>query len=83
MLLIAELQSEGKLDQADRVASDARTLLPEYDEIWIQSADIAAARGELDRARLYLERAMTIKPREKTAFRLQSLDERRATTQRR
>ncbi|MBC8109224.1 MAG: hypothetical protein H7Z14_21740 [Anaerolineae bacterium] len=78
MLLIAELQREKKLDEADRVAADARALLPEYDEIWIQSADLASARGEFDRAEEYLNRAMTIRPSNKAAGRLQQLYEERA-----
>jgi tetratricopeptide (TPR) repeat protein len=81
MLLIAELQGQRRLDEADAVARDARQLLPEYDEIWLQSADIAEARGDFDRARGYLEHAMKIKPRNKTAMRMQMLDEKRASTQ--
>ena len=78
MLLIAELQSQGKLDEADRVAADARATLPEYDEIWIQSADLAAARGDLDCAEEYLNRAMKIRPSNKAAGRIQELNDRRA-----
>jgi tetratricopeptide (TPR) repeat protein len=79
MLLIAELQSQGKLDEADRVAADARGVLPEYDEIWIQSADIAIARGDFNRAHEYLDRAMKIRPSNKAAGRLQQVYERRAS----
>ncbi len=78
MLLIAELQSQKKLDEADRVAADARAMLPEYDEIWIQSADLAMARNDFDRAAAYLHRAMTIRPSNKAAGRIQELNDRRA-----
>jgi len=78
MLLIAELESQGRLDTADRVASEARDLLPEYDEIWIQSADVASARGDFDRAESYLDQAMKIRPSNKAAGRMQQLNDQRA-----
>jgi hypothetical protein len=80
MLLIAELMSRGELDAADREAQSARELLPEYDEIWIQSADVAVAQRDLDRAEQYLRKAMTLGRGAKAAIRLQLIFEKRATT---
>jgi tetratricopeptide (TPR) repeat protein len=78
MLFIAELENQRKFDEADRVAAEAREILPEYDEIWIQSADIASERGDFDRAEEYLNHAMKIRPSNKAAGRLQQLYDQRA-----
>jgi thioredoxin-like negative regulator of GroEL len=80
MLNAAELMAQGRLQEANAVAQGARQLLPHYDEVWIQSADIALRRGQLDEAESYLRRAMQLGRGMKAANRLQQLFELRSAT---
>jgi len=82
MLIIAELMNRGGLDAAAAEAAQARQLLPQYHEIWIQSADVDLALGRLDEAETFLKHAIRIAPRSmsinKAAGRLELLNEKRA-----
>jgi hypothetical protein len=82
MLIIAELMSQGRLDEAAAEAAKARQLLPQYHEIWIQSADVDMKLGRLDEAEAFLKHAIRIAPRgvniNKATGRLEVLSEKRA-----
>jgi hypothetical protein len=62
MLVAVECLSEGKLDEAKAAARAGRESLPDYTEVWIQSAQIAMAQGQFDEAEHYLGHAMSIAP---------------------
>jgi tetratricopeptide (TPR) repeat protein len=81
MLLMGELKAQRRLDEAAAEADRARELLPNYDEIWIHSADIAMERGRFDEAESFLDRAMHIRPSLKIDSWMQNLRKRRAATQ--
>jgi hypothetical protein len=78
MLLMGELKEQGRLAEAAAEAERARALLPEYDEIWIHSADIAMAEGHWEEAQRYLDRAMQLRPSLKTQGWMENLTKRRA-----
>src|SRR5262249_16842638 len=60
MLMVAEAAASGQLEQAANLAAAARELEPEYDEVWIQSAEIAERRGRYDEAENDLRRAIAL-----------------------
>jgi tetratricopeptide (TPR) repeat protein len=62
MLVAIESLSQGKMDQAKAADAAGRESLPNYSEVWIQSAQIALARGEFDEADRYLRQAMSLLP---------------------
>jgi len=62
MLVAIESLSQGKMDQAKEADRAGRESLPDYPEVWIQSAQIALAAGEFDQAEAFLKRAMDIQP---------------------
>jgi hypothetical protein len=78
MLLMSELKAQGRLDEAAAEAERARDLLPNYDEIWIHSADVAIERGRFDEADRFLDRAMDLRPSIKVDSWKQKLQKRRA-----
>jgi hypothetical protein len=81
MLVTAELMTQGRLDEAAEAVERAREILPEYDEIWIQSAEVAEKRGRFDEAERFLQTAMRIRASVKADARLQRVGARRAATQ--
>jgi hypothetical protein len=82
MLLTGALADAGRLDDARAMIRSARELLPNYDELWIQSADIEIKAGDLDAAERYLTHAMQMNPRLKTESWLRRVGElRSASTQ--
>jgi hypothetical protein len=62
MLVTVESLSQGKLDEAEEADRKGREALPDYTQVWIQSAQIALARGRFDEANAYLDQAMKIQP---------------------
>jgi hypothetical protein len=62
MLVAVECLSQGNLDQAKAAARAGRESLPDYTEVWIQSAQIAMAQAQFDEAAHYLDEAMSIAP---------------------
>ncbi len=70
MLIVADRLARDDLDGAAVEAAAGRAVLPDYDEIWIQSADVAIAQGHFDEARKMLMRAMELRPSMKAAGRM-------------
>jgi protein O-mannosyl-transferase len=62
MLVAVESLSQGKMGEAKEADRAGRESLPDYPDVWIQSATIALAAGEFDEADVYLKRAMEIQP---------------------
>jgi tetratricopeptide (TPR) repeat protein len=62
MLLAHELMERGRLDEAAAVAARGREEMPDYPDIWIQSAVIAMQDGKLDDADAFLNKSLDIKP---------------------
>jgi hypothetical protein len=60
ILLADEYRRRGDLASAERVVSEAREKLPEYWDVWLQSAQIAMDQGKFDEAEAYLSRASRI-----------------------
>jgi hypothetical protein len=65
MLVAIESLAQGKGDQAEAADRAGRESLPNYSEVWIQSAQIALARGKFDDADRYLDQAMKLLPSQK------------------
>jgi hypothetical protein len=82
MLVTAEEIARGDLDDAQRVVTQGREMLPEYSEIWLQSGVVAMERGEYDQAQAYFDHAMQIHPSMKVEGWMEKLQQRRATTHR-
>ena len=66
LLLTSEHLSQGRLDDAARLAEEASQRLPDYWEVWIARANVAMERGEFAEAERFLLRAMDT-PRAPTA----------------
>ncbi len=62
MLVAVESLSRGKLDEAKEADRLGRESLPNYEQVWIQSAQVAMVRGEFADAQRDLEEAGNIKP---------------------
>lgn len=60
--LLAELIKEGKLDEAAEVAASGRAVMPEYWDVFLNSALVAEKRGRWDEAEGYYATAMKLKP---------------------
>jgi hypothetical protein len=81
MLLTSDLQSRGKLNDAEQVVQAGARMLPEYWEIWLQCGVVAMERREWDLAEKYFGISMEIRPSMKTQAWMQELSKRRAATQ--
>jgi hypothetical protein len=77
MLQASAYQSRGQLEQAERVLAQARSVLPNYWEIWFQSALIAMDQGKFSEAQQDIDRAMQIRPSPKGQFFMNELEKRR------
>ncbi|MGH7179034.1 MAG: glycosyltransferase family 39 protein [Tepidisphaeraceae bacterium] len=60
LLLAAERLHRGDFDGAAQATARGREALPDYDEIWIQSAQVAIEQNRFDDAAMYLERAWSL-----------------------
>jgi protein O-mannosyl-transferase len=78
MLVISELQSRGRLEEAEQSAARAREVEPQYWSIWVQSALIAMELGKFDEAEAFLTRAMELSPQPGIAAMREDIPQRRA-----
>jgi hypothetical protein len=62
MLVAVEALTQGKFAQAEAADRAGRESLPDYGDIWIQSAQVAMAQGKYDEASQYLAHAMKVAP---------------------
>ena len=58
LLLTSEYLSQGRLQDAERLAEEASRRLPDYWEVWIARANVAMERGDFAEAERLLLRAM-------------------------
>jgi hypothetical protein len=65
MLLVAEYRSLGQLENARLAAEKARAVLPDYDEIYVQSAFVAISQHDYDAADEFLDQALSIASKDK------------------
>ena len=81
MLIALNDLHDGHLDAATDAARQGRAIAPDYGEVWLQSAEIAIARGDFDEAKHDLDKAMEIQPSFKVISWRQKLNTARAATQ--
>jgi hypothetical protein len=62
ILLAHQYMIRGDFPDAERVAADARSALPQYADVWVRSAIIAMEQKKWDQAGEYLHIAMQVDP---------------------
>jgi protein O-mannosyl-transferase len=62
MLVAIETLTQRKFAEAEAADRAGRELLPDYGEVWIQSAQVAMAQGKYEEADEYLAQAMKVAP---------------------
>jgi hypothetical protein len=62
MLVVSEYEARKQFGEAERMARIGRETLPEYWEIWVQSAVVAMDQGKFDEADQFLLHADKIRP---------------------
>ncbi len=80
MLVASELMSQHKLDEAAAVVASGREVMPDYNEIWLQSGVIALEQNRFDEADAYIDHAIHLKPNLKGLGWKEKVAHRRATT---
>jgi hypothetical protein len=82
LLLTSEYLSQGRSDDAARLAAEASRQLPDYWEVWIARANVAMERGDFAEAERLLLRAMETPraPTARVARWMMLLEQRRSAT---
>ena len=82
LLLTSEYLSQGRFEDADRLAEEASRRLPDYWEVWIARANVAMERGDFAEAERWLLSAMGTPraPTARVARWMMLLEQRRSAT---